>query len=198
MFIDDILNETKGTKQNHKDKVRESLETLDGAKLQLKAGKCKIAKKDIEWLGFRMSSQGISPVTTKVQGITEKLRQTNLKELRSLLGAVNQFNKFIPDLASMCFPFKSISKKDAVWNWTDEHERAFRRVNQEVKKIAELTLFKRNQQLRIICDASKQNLGAVPQQCEENRLKRISYASRFLSELESKYSTNELELLTVV
>ena len=58
-----------------------------------------------------MTNNGISPVNTKVQGITEKLRPLNLKEMRSFLGAVNQFNKFIPDLASICFQFRSILKK---------------------------------------------------------------------------------------
>ena len=167
MFIDDILLVSKGTKQNHLDKVREISKTLDEAILQIKAGKCKIAKQEIEWLGFKMTSQGISPVNSKVQRITEKLQPTNLKELRSFLGAVNHFNKFIPDLASMCFPFRSILRKDAFWKWTDEHEKAFRKVNQEVRKVAELTHFKRNKPLRIICDASKQGLGAGLQQCKK-------------------------------
>ena len=117
---------------------------------------------------------GISPINIKVQGITEKLRPENLKELRSVLGAVNQFNKFIPDLASFCFPFRSIPKKDATWKWTPEHEMTLISVNKEVKKTAELTHFERNKPLRIICDASKQGLGAVLQQCEENEWKPIS------------------------
>ena len=104
VFIDDILIVTKGTKQDHIEKVRKILKTLDAAKLQLKARKCNIAKQEIEWLGFKLTSHGISPVNSKVQGIPEKLRPTNLKELRSFLGAVNQFNKFIPDLAAIFFP----------------------------------------------------------------------------------------------
>ena len=99
VFIDDILILTK---LNHIDKVREILETLQGAKLQLKARKCKINKQEIEWLGFEMTSQRIS-FHSILQGITEKLRPTNLKELRSFLDAVNQFNKFTLDIASMCF-----------------------------------------------------------------------------------------------
>ena len=114
------------------------------------------------------------------------------------MGAVNQFNKIIPDLAVICSPFRSILKKDAKWIWNNEHEKAFLKVNSEVRKVAELTHFKRNRPLRIICDASKNGLGAVLQQCEENTWKPISYASRFLTELESKYSINELEILAVV
>ena len=168
LFIDDILIVTMGTKNEHLDKVREILKALDNAELQLKAGNCKIAQSQIEWLGFRMTEDGISLVNTREREITEKLQPENLKELRSFLGAVNQFNNFIPDLASICFPIRSFPKKDATWKWTPEHEMAFMRVNKEVKKAAELRRFKRNKPLRKICDASKQGLGAVLQQCEGN------------------------------
>ena len=55
VFKDDILVVTKGTKNEHLDKVREILKTLDNAELRLKAGKCKIAQSEIEWLGFKMT-----------------------------------------------------------------------------------------------------------------------------------------------
>ena len=186
VFIDDILIVTKGTKSDHLDKVREILKTLDDAELQLREGKWKIAANEIEWLGFKMTNKRISPVNTKMQGITKQLRPSSLKEMRSFLGVTNQFIKFIADFASFCFPFRSILKKDAVWYWTDEHERASSNVNEEVKKKAELTHFKRNKPLKIFCDASKQGIGAVLQQCEGNEWKLISYAYHFLSELESK------------
>ena len=89
---------------------------MNEAKLQLKAGKCNFAKQELEWLGFKLTSSGISPINTKVQGISDKLRLTNLKELRSFLGAINQFNRFFPDLATICFHFRSILKRDAEWN----------------------------------------------------------------------------------
>ena len=94
-----------------------------------------------------MTKSGYSPINSKVQGITEKLRPTNLKELKSFLGAVNQFNKFVPDLAAICFPFRSILKRDAVWNWSNDHEKAFQTVNEELKD-AELIHFKRNKSLQ--------------------------------------------------
>ena len=99
VFINDVLIVTKGTKQQHLDKVREILKAFDEAELQLKAGKCIFAKQENEWLGFKLTVSN-----SKVQGITEKLRPTNLKELGSFLGAVKQFKKFVPDLASICFP----------------------------------------------------------------------------------------------
>ena len=111
VFIDDILIVTKGIKDEHLDKVREILKSLDQAEVQLKAGKCTIAKNEIEWLGFKLTEKGILPINTKMQGITEKLTPTNLKELRSFQGAVNQFNKFIPDLAVFLLAFLFNSKE---------------------------------------------------------------------------------------
>ena len=63
----------------------------------------------------------------------------------------------------------------------------------------ELSHFERNQEIRIICDASKQGLGAVLQQNQNNsEWKPICFASRFLTNFEAKYSINELELLAIV
>ena len=199
VYIAEILIVTKGTKHEHLNKVREVMKILDEANLQLKAEKCMIAQESIEWLGFKITRTGISPINTKAQGISDRLRPTNLKQLRSFLGAVNQFNKFIPILASISFPFTTILKKDADWTWNTEHENAFVEINDEIKRVVELSYFKRNQEIRIICDASKQSLGAVLQLSQTNcEWRPICFASRFLTNFESKYSINELELFAIV
>ena len=78
VYIDDILYVTNGTKQDHVNKLRDVLGLLDDANLQLKAEKCVIAQKSIEWLGYKLTRTGISPIDAKAQGISEKLRPTNL------------------------------------------------------------------------------------------------------------------------
>ena len=71
VYIDYVLIVTKGTKQQHVNKVREVLRILDDANLQLKAGKGIIAQDSIEWLGFKLTRTGISAINTKSQGISE-------------------------------------------------------------------------------------------------------------------------------
>ena len=80
VYIDDILIVTKGTKQEHVNKVREVMRVLDDANLQLKAGKCIIARDSIECLGSELTRTGVSPINTKSQCINERLRPTNLKQ----------------------------------------------------------------------------------------------------------------------
>ena len=125
VYVDDILIVTKGDKNVHMQKVREVMKMLDKANVQLKVDKCRIACEKIEWLVYELTGSGISPVNGKVQGITERLRPTNLKELRSFLGAVNQVNKFVPELATICFPFRSIFKKRCNFEMDKRTRRSF-------------------------------------------------------------------------
>ena len=62
VYKDDILIVTKGEKSVHMQKVREVLEVLDKANLQLKADKCKIACTEIEWLGYKLLGESVVPI----------------------------------------------------------------------------------------------------------------------------------------
>ena len=84
------------------------------------------------------------------------------------MGAIKQFNTFIPNLATISHPFRSILKNDAEWELNESHENAFVRISEELKNVAELSHFKRNKEIRIICGASKQGPGAVLKQRQDN------------------------------
>ena len=199
VLIDDILIVTKGTKEEHEEKVREVFKKLDSRKLQLKEDKCKIAKNEIEWLGFDISEKGVKPHNEKTQGISGKMKPKNLKDLRSYLGAVNQLIKFIPGLAQLTEPFRDLLKTDGNWEWKEKHDIAFDQVQKSLQNIIKLSHFNRENKLRIICDASHQGLGALLlQEKGEKEWELISCASRYLRNYEIKYSTNELELLAIV
>ena len=106
--------------------------------------------------------------------------------------------RFIPILANLRAPLRPLMKKDNEWIWQEKDEKAFNETKQAIKNITELKHFKRNLPLRIICDASKEGLGAILQQQHEGGWETTRFASRFLTEFEKKYSINELELLAVV
>ena len=77
VYIGDVLIVTKVTKQEHLNEVRK---VLDDANLQLKAEKCVNAQESIKWLGYILTRNGISPYNAKAQGISDRLRPTNLKQ----------------------------------------------------------------------------------------------------------------------
>ena len=110
------------------------MKRLDEANVILKLYKCTFAAEDIEWVGYKLLQQGVTPINSKKQRISGRVKPTNLKQSRSFLGAVNQFNKFIPNLAQLCFPFPNLLKKDNEWNWSEQQQKAFKQVNEEIKK----------------------------------------------------------------
>ena len=109
-FKNDILIVTHGTEEEHIRKVEEVLKRLDKANVNLKLDKCNFAAIDIQWVGYKLPQKSVAPVNSKVQGISDRIKPTNLKQLRSNLGAVNQFNKFIPNLASICYHWGHLLK----------------------------------------------------------------------------------------
>ena len=124
VFIDDVLIVTKVTKINFLAKAWEILKTLGDANLQLKVGKCKFEVDNIEWLGFISTRTGVSPGNEKMQEISGNLGPGKLKGLICFVGAVNQLEKLIRDLANICSPFRSILKRDTDWKWTEDQEKA--------------------------------------------------------------------------
>ena len=59
-FIDDILVVTKEKKEENMVTVEETINAMDEAGIRLKIGKCKIAKPDTEWLGYKMSMEELN------------------------------------------------------------------------------------------------------------------------------------------
>ena len=149
-------------------------------------------------MGFKISKSGITPLFDKSKAIKDLPIPKNLKELRSFFGSINQYIKFVPNLASLGSPLRPLLNKKSIFQWNDDHTKAFERIKEEIVNLTENTHFDVKRKTRVTTDASHNGLGASLEQLHGNDWKTISFASRFLNPHESKYSTNELELLGVV
>ena len=164
---------------------------VDSANVGLNLAKCSLLAK---WLGYHVSQTGIRPAESKLAGLLHLQGPNTLKQLRGLLGSAHQLNKFIPNLAALCAPFRNLLKKDHRFPWTDSHDLAFARLKDAVRRVSENAHFDLHAPIR----ASHAGHGTVLQQrCSAGWLPKF-FASRFLNESETRYSTNELELLAVV
>ena len=79
--------------------VENVVRVLDEAGVHLKLEKCQIAKRNTEWIDYKLSAEGIKSMKEKIQAITDKLRPKNSKDLQSYMGAISQMNRFVPKLA---------------------------------------------------------------------------------------------------
>ncbi len=97
-FIDDLLIVSCGSREEHNKLVDQALSRLDQVNMTLKLSKCTFLQKDVDWLGYHITSEGTTPMTQKVSTTTEMDHPKTHKQLKSFMGAINQFNKFIPHL----------------------------------------------------------------------------------------------------
>ena len=121
VYIDDILI----TGQSEADQLRTLEGRLETAGMWLKAAKCLFMQKDVEYLGHRISSEGIYPTAEKLRAIKDAPAPQNTQQLRSFIGLINYYGKFLPNLASRLAPLYSLLAKDKKWSWENSQQKAF-------------------------------------------------------------------------
>ena len=110
-FLDDILVITKGSLNEHENELDKILEKLDIENIAINFQKCEVGKNTIEWLGFKIIPQGITPLITKTEAIMKLEHPKTLKQLRSFMGSIHHLIKFIPKLAELTEPLRPLLKK---------------------------------------------------------------------------------------
>ena len=96
-------------------------------------------------------------------------------------------------MATLGSSLRPLLKKKSIIHCNEEQAKAFK--IEETVNLAENTFFDVKRNTRVKTDGSYNGLGASLKQLHGNDWKTVSFASRFLNPHESKYSTNELELL---
>ena len=105
VYIDDILV-TGTSEQEHFQTLDEVLTRLGEAGLKLKRSKCFFLQMSVEYLGHNISAEGLRPTQEKVRALTEAPSTNNVSQLRSFLGLVNYYGKFLPNLSSTLAPLR--------------------------------------------------------------------------------------------
>ena len=140
--------------QSSLDNIDKVLRRLAEAGLRLKAVKCQLMKPVLECLGLRVDAAGFHPIETKVKAIQEAPARKTPTELRSFLGMLNFYGKFIPNLSSILDPLHSLLRKDVVWKWEVEQQEAFDKAKNQLQSSDLLVHYDPEKELVVFCDGS--------------------------------------------
>ena len=110
IYLDDILITGK-TDQEHLNNLSAVLQRLSAAGMKLKPEKCFFMLQEVEYLDHTISAKGIQPTTQKVRAIVEAPRPTNVSQLKSFLGLLNYYGKFLPTLSTHWVNHKKMLSK---------------------------------------------------------------------------------------
>ena len=153
----------------------------------------------MEYLGHKVSAAGLQPTDAKVKAIKEAPAPMNVSQLKSFLGLVNYYGKFLPNLSSVLSPLYRLLQSSTKWSWGAEQATAFQKVKSMLTSDSILVHFDPDKELLLSCDASPYGVGAVlSHKFEDGQEKPIAFASRSLAPAEKKYSQLEKEGLAVI
>ena len=198
VYLDDILV-TGRTEQEHLHNLEAALTRLEQAGIHLKREKCAFMLPEVEYLGHRLSAEGLRPTTGKVQAIIDTPAPRNVSQHRSFLGLINYYGKFLSNLSTLLAPLHHLLMKHTKWAWADAQEKAFQEVKKQLTSSPLLAHYDPKKEVILSCDASPYGIGAVLSHIMEDGTEHpIAFASRSLSVAEKNYSQLEREGLSIV
>lgn len=167
--------------------------------VELNWQKCVFKVKEVEFLGHTITSDGIYPMKAKTEAIVSFRQPRNGAEVKSFLGLANYMNKYIRNLATIDEPLRYLTQKDVCFHWSEGQEKAFNMIKDAMSKAEKLGYYDVNDRTAVLADASPVGLGAILAQVDRNYETRvISYASKSLTDTETRYCQTEKEALALV
>jgi hypothetical protein len=123
----------------------------------------------------------------------------NLSELRSYLGLLNYYHKFLKNSSIVLSPLYQLLQHQVSWHWGKREEEAFKKSKEMLQNSQLLVHYNPNMPLVLTCDSSSYGIGCVLSHIMPSKdEKPIAFASRTLSKAERAYSMSEKEGLAIV
>jgi hypothetical protein len=193
VFIDDILVFSQN-EEEHEEHLRLVLQKLQEHQLYAKFSKYDFWLKEVSVLGLIITDGGIAVDPSKVQDVLNWNPPKNVPEIKSFLGLVGYYRRFIEGFSKIVKPLTSLLEKGKEFKWDDKCQACFEELKKKLTTALVLIMPDIHKGFYVYCDASRQGLGCVLMQ--EGKV--VAYASRRLRKHEQNYPTHDLELAAIV
>jgi hypothetical protein len=207
VYIDDLLI-LLDTHERHLQILEQVLEWMQQNHLKINLEKCIFGKKEVSYLGFTLTPEGIKPGKNKLKAIQTAKAPADIKIIRSFVGLCNLFWTHIKDFAVISASLFKLTRKDSRYKGgplTEAAMDAFIDLRKQI--ISELLMaFPRiDRQYALITYAATGTadtpggLGAIRTQVDKDgKFYAISFASRQLKDHKKNYSPFLLEAAAAV
>lgn len=199
-YLDDIAVFSK-TWEEHITHLRTVLTRLREAGLTIKAEKCSFGCSQVTYLGHVVGRGTRKPSELKMGPIGEFPRPQTKRDVRSFLGLVGYYQRYIPNYSQIASPLTDALRKGKPERlaWDTEKEGAFSELKRVLASMPVLRTPDYTKEFIVQCDASDRGLGVVLCQVgEDGEEHPILFASRKLTVREEAYSASEKECACLV
>lgn len=197
VYQDDILVFSTSL-QEHVTSLRKIFDRLRESNFKLQLDKSEFMKRETPYLGHIITPDGVKPNPEKISAILKYPIPRTTKQIKSFLGLIGYYRRFIPNFARVTKPLTACLKKGAKIILSPEYVNCFEHcktllINDPILQYPDFS-----KEFLLTTDASNFALGAVLSQGPIGSDRPIAYASRTLNDSEINYSTTEKELLAIV
>lgn len=114
-YIDDILI-ASDNEEVHKEHLRRLFKRFNDFGITINLSKCVFGKSEVDFLGYKVSQNGICPLPDKVKAIADYPRPETVEQLRRFLGIINFYRANLPHAVKyqsvLCKYLHNSKKKD--------------------------------------------------------------------------------------
>nr|GEW54339.1 reverse transcriptase domain-containing protein [Tanacetum cinerariifolium] len=150
------------------------------------------------FLGHKISKNGLEDERAKVDVIAKLPNPTTVKGVRSFLGHVSFYRRFIQDFSKIARPMTHLLEKETPFVFSKDCIDAFETLKKKIIEVPILVVPDWNLPFELMFDASDFAIGAVLGQRKTKHFQPIHYASKTMTEAQIHYTTTKKEMLTVV
>ncbi|GFU72007.1 hypothetical protein TNCV_2999901 [Trichonephila clavipes] len=201
-YLDDILVASE-TEEEHKTHLKLVFDLLQKHGLRVNISKSTLGVTHLEFLGYLITPEGSKPLPEKVDAILSYKLPETIRDLRTFLGLINFYRRYLKDAAknqAILHEYLKGSRKNDKTKilWTEEAKENFEKCKQDLANATLLSFPDPDLQLALFTDASNFAIGSVLQQFEAGNWKPISFFfSKKLTDAQKNYSTYDRELLGI-
>ena len=198
-FIDDLLVGS-GTFDSHMERLKFVLGKLKMANLKVKPSKCFFFRKEISFLGYTVSKDGVKIDNSRIQPILDLKPPTNVKGVQSIIGMFNFNRNFIKNFAAITKPLYQLLKKEQKFKWTQECQNSLDALKKALTEapilcIPDIEDKNKSFSLKVEVDSSGVGWGAVLSQVIDGKRRTVAYYSKSIPKFKRKLGASRLEFL---
>nr|GFA95478.1 reverse transcriptase domain-containing protein [Tanacetum cinerariifolium] len=197
VFMDDF-SVFRNSFENCVSRLDKMLQRCEDTNLSLNWEKIHFMVKEGIVLGHKISKNRIEVDRAKVDVIAKLPHPTTVKGIRSFLGHVGFYRRFIQDFSKISRPMTHLLEKNTSFIFSEDCIKAFQMLKKKITEAPILIAPNWDLPFELMCDASDFAIGAVLGQRHEKHFKPTHYACKTMNDAESNYTTTEKEMLAVV
>lgn len=197
IYYDDILVAGRNIEE-HNRRLELVFQRIAEHGLKLKLAKCSFLQSEVSYLGHVIDGKGTRPNPAKLDSILQTEAPKDKSKIRSYLGLLNFYRRYLPGLAETVAPMHALLKNHVKFDWSEKVNQSFEQSKTLLRESRLLVHYDPNLPVRLTCDASRIGVAAVLSHNIEGEDRPVQFASQKLTPTQVLYPQIEREGLAII